>query len=513
MSLLSLLACSLLALPALVAGSPLPPPLSYFRRNPITRREINDATVRRELGPLLSNGTLMYGPEQTAFDTMTERWNRFVEPDVRVVVVPFVESDVAKIVRYCNENSIDFLVKNRGHGFTTSLNSFSGLQINMERLAGITISEDKTTVLLQGGVYAGPVIEALWDEGYITTTGSAACVGVLGPSLGGGHGRHEGLYGLVSDTILHFNVVLADGTAVGVNATSNEDLFWALQGAGHNFAIVTSIVKTIYPRQSPTWYTHSFVFSQDKLETIFELLNEFHTSDNGTLPPLMGATYSSFAMNPSFSETEAVISVGFDYNGPAEEALAMIQPFTEIESLQESGRDVTFPEISGVAAGSCGGADYILSSAMLLEYNITTERLLYNHFNEKVAANPELGATAFLLHEGYATAGIKAIDPASTAYGHREENFIMLFETIVPEGSDLAEPATQWAKESVDIWNAGQPDRLPSTYVNYATGNEWETVESVYGHEEWRLQRLVDLKAKYDPLNRFRYYVPIEASP
>ena len=61
------------------------------------------------------------------------------------------------------------------------------------------------------------------------------------------------------------------------------------------------------------------------------------------------------------------------------------------------------------------------------------------------------------------------------------------------------------------MWNAGQPTRKPAIYVNYATGNHYETNEAIYG-EPWRLKKLRTAKAKYDPNNRFRFYNPIVAS-
>lgn len=135
-------------------------------------------------------------------------------------------------------------------------------------------------------------------------TGASPCVGILGPGLGGGYGRYSGLYGLVLDDILHYNVVLANGTATGVNETSHPDLLWALKGAGHNFAVVTSVVKKIYPKEIDTWHYHSYVWTQDKLETVFEALNRFHQGDHGTTPPKMGVNYGSIIMNTSVSTTE-----------------------------------------------------------------------------------------------------------------------------------------------------------------------------------------------------------------
>ena len=57
------------------------------------------------------------------------------------------------------------------------------------------------------------------------------------------------------------------------------------------------------------------------------------------------------------------------------------------------------------------------------------------------------------------------------------------------------------------MWNAGQPERLPTTYLNYAFGDE--SLESMYVHEPWRLEKLRALKAQYDPHNRLAYYNPI----
>lgn len=69
---------------------------------------------------------------------------------------------------YCNDNSIEFLAYGRGHGFTTTLKAFKGLQINMGQLAEINVSEDEESVFVQGGLDNGQVQEALWTQGFVT---------------------------------------------------------------------------------------------------------------------------------------------------------------------------------------------------------------------------------------------------------------------------------------------------------------------------------------------------------
>ena len=124
----------------------------------------------------------------------------------------------------------------------------------------------------------------------------------MGAGLGGGHGRYEGLHGLVADNIIHLNVVLADGAEISVNAKTNADLFWAMKGAGHNFGIVTSLKLKIYPNEIPIWHYHNYFWTGDKLEAVFEELNKI--GDRGNAPPKLSVNYGQVYINQSVSETE-----------------------------------------------------------------------------------------------------------------------------------------------------------------------------------------------------------------
>ena len=213
---------------------------------------------------------------------------------------------------------------NRGNALTSTVGDFSGIQIDVRSLTDMAISPDKKTVWLQAGTYSYEVIDALWEQGYITgtdceppsvcesvividkheplATGSGSCVGLAGPGLGGGHGPYQGLYGLISDNFVRLNVVLANGSAITVNETTNADLWWAMRGAGHNFGIVTSFELNIYPAETQTWYYKSYVFTGDQLEPLFQELNKFQ--NNGSTPKLMAGNFGVYTMNTSVSHTE-----------------------------------------------------------------------------------------------------------------------------------------------------------------------------------------------------------------
>ncbi|KAI9154971.1 FAD-linked oxidoreductase virI [Paramyrothecium foliicola] len=509
-SLLRLLAYGLLftAGPVPITALPHEPVPSYFQSSTFTRRDISVTVVQRELGKVLSKKATIFGPTSPDWAEATERWNTYAMPDIEIVVRPGLESDVSKIVKYCNKNSMNFLAVNRGHGSTSTLGTFKGLQIDMSGLKDIKISGNRKSAVFQGGAYGRQVVDTLWEKGLVTTTGSGGCVGLVGPALGGGHGRFEGIHGLISDNFINLNVVLADGSEVKVNENSNKDLFWAMKGAGHNFGIVTSLELNVFPRGPKLWHYHNYIWSSDKLETIFEKLNKFH--NNGKTPALMTVNFGQVAIVPSISETEPVIFWSFAYAGSAADAEALLKPFNEIGAISEEKNDVPYPQIlaaqgTDVDSASCFSAPYLGSVAGLQKYNITAERQIFNAFRHKIVQRPELALGARLFYEGYSTEAALAVDPASSAFAQRNDYHIVFFSSLAVEG--LQDEIKQWGADIRNLWNAGQPKRQPTTYLNYATGDE--SLESLYGYEPWRLQRLRKLKAKYDPNNRFRYYNPI----
>jgi FAD/FMN-containing dehydrogenase len=83
-------------------------------------------------------------------------------------------------------------------------------------------------------------------------------------------------YGYAVDGLVSARVVLANGTTVEASKTKNTDLFWALQGAGHNFGIITSLEVKTYDIPS-NWTVYSLIFPTEKLESLFTLVNEFES--------------------------------------------------------------------------------------------------------------------------------------------------------------------------------------------------------------------------------------------
>jgi hypothetical protein len=114
--------------------------------------------------------------------------------------------------------------------------------------------------------------------------GGCETTSLLGPGLGGGHGFLQGKYGLISDQFVSARMVLADGSIKDISADSGDpDLWWAIQGAGHNFGLVTSISVKIYDiEEGDVWSYRSYTFGIDKVEPLYELVNKLWP--DGTAP-------------------------------------------------------------------------------------------------------------------------------------------------------------------------------------------------------------------------------------
>lgn len=207
-------------------------------------------------------------------------------------------------VLFANKNSVPFLTTNGVHGSITTLGQMtSGIEIYMTQLNSIKIAEDGKTVTIGGGVMSRNVTDALWAANKQTgkkpshvsataaaqrltqqiVTGTCECVSYLGPALGGGHGWLQGRYGLIADQFVSWNVVLASGNLVTVDARS-PDLFWAMKGAGHNFGIVTSMTSKIYDLVRPKYAMQTLIFSGDKVEDVYRVANELWYAPGKSMP-------------------------------------------------------------------------------------------------------------------------------------------------------------------------------------------------------------------------------------
>ncbi|KAL9036477.1 MAG: hypothetical protein Q9214_006114, partial [Letrouitia sp. 1 TL-2023] len=253
-----------------------------------------------DLKPLLSSAAKIYYPGSVGFTNATTRWSADTKPGLDVIVKVASEKDVQATIQYANSHSIPFLAINGGHGTSSYLSTItSGIGIYMRGLAGVSLSPTNASqAVILGGTLSGEVIAGLGKLKKQSVTGGCDCTGFTSPMLGGGHGWLQGRYGLMTDNLVSSRVVLANGTAISVDETQHSDLYWGLRGAGHNFGIVTSVHYQVYDSTPDIdgFATATFTFTQDKLEAVFAIANQWLAAKNR---PVELTHYAIFASNPA----------------------------------------------------------------------------------------------------------------------------------------------------------------------------------------------------------------------
>ncbi|KAI4212331.1 MAG: hypothetical protein LQ351_004901 [Letrouitia transgressa] len=315
-------------------------------------------------------------------------------------------------------------------------------------------------------------------------------------------------------------VVLANGSTVFVSKTSYPDLFWGMLGAGQNFGIVTEANIKIYDSPS-AWFYAEMQFTQEKLEAFFNRLSM--VTKNGTQPKELGSIYSYFTLNRKISVSDVkllcvleqpVILMQFAYAGTEAQAWPYLRPFLSLNpttfkkntTLPPSNIQSAASQDSDSALCADGLSNFLLFPLGLQVYNTTANRAVYNLFKNFVTEYPAFDQT-IVQFEDYALEGMKKIDPASTAYPHRDDNILVSFAPVYKFAPELDSLAFKIANQARDIWHAGDaPWRKRTAYLNYAAGDE--TAEQLYGYESWRLERLRALKKKYDPNGKLVFFNP-----
>ena len=125
------------------------------------------------------------------------------------------------------------------------------------------------------------------------------------------------------------------------------------------------------------------------------------------------------------------MSVFVHYIGQADEAVPYVKPFWDLGPLSIQNFSGSYPDLfnfagSGLYQPVCDepGAPSYLFGLGLQTYNVSVISQLFTLYADKVVKNPAFALSEVLL-EAYSLEAVKAVDPASTAFPHRDDNMNM----------------------------------------------------------------------------------------
>ncbi|KAK3360941.1 FAD binding domain-containing protein [Lasiosphaeria ovina] len=191
-------------------------------------------------------GDILLAPTDSGYEPQMATWwslNAQLRP--WCLVLPRSTAEVSLVLTTLvaaghGAGSWHIAVRSGGHGWPGSNSVVNGVTIDLSHLNATRYDAAANRARLQPGARWEHAYAALQAQGNVTVAGGRdGGVGVGGFLLGGGISFFSGRHGFGCDSVVNYEVVLADGSVVYANATAHADLWRALKGGAGNFGIVT----------------------------------------------------------------------------------------------------------------------------------------------------------------------------------------------------------------------------------------------------------------------------------
>jgi FAD/FMN-containing dehydrogenase len=433
-------------------------------------------------------------PGDPAYEDARTIWNGLIDRRPALIVQCTGAADVVDAVNFAREQSLLLSVKGGGHNVAGNAVNDGGLVIDLTQMNGVHVEPTMRTVRAQGGATWGDADRETQLFGLAVPGGVVSTTGIAGLTLHGGVGHLRRKHGLSIDNLLSVDIVTADGQLRRASATENEDLFWAVRGAGSNFGVVTSFEFQAHP-VGPMVMVGAVFYPLEDARALLPAWRDYMAAAPEELSSL-AICWSVPPGDPFPPEHHgrAVLIVAAAYSGSVEDGGPVVQPLRELGQPLidlsgpwpwlglQSGFDALFPE---------GELRYWKSRAL---GKLSEEAI--DEIADWAARRPTPLTDVVIWHHGGA---MTRVGETETAYAGRDAPFLVTGEVSWTDPVQTDE-AIAWGRA---FWAAMERHSTGGLYLNFpGLGEEKETlVRAGYGVN---YDRLAALKAKYDPTNLFR---------
>jgi FAD/FMN-containing dehydrogenase len=399
------------------------------------------------------------------------------------------------VVRYAGENGLRVAVQAEGH----SAGPLAGigedtLLLKTGRLAGAEIDAENRRARVGAAAKWQDVSALASPQGLAGLSGSSAEVGVVGYTLGGGHGWLAREHGLACNSVVGAEVVTADGELVRADHENEPELFWALRGGGGNFGVVTALKFELYP--VPELYAGMLVWPWERTGDVLHAWREWVSA----LPREM-STWARILQVPPLPDIpepvrgrELVVVEGA-YLGAAEAGSELLRPLRDLGPELE-----TFAAVPPAALGHLhmdpeDPVPFAMSGQMLDELPPAAIDSILE------AAGPDSGSILLSLELRLLGGALTEPPPSAGALASLDHAFLTLGVGMImdPNMAPVINADLNAAASSLEPWDSG---------VKYGNFVDVPTDTSTFYPSE-TFNRLQQIKARYDPDDLFRANHPI----
>jgi FAD/FMN-containing dehydrogenase len=398
-------------------------------------------------------------------------------------------NDVVRVVNLARESGLELAVRSGGHSTAGHSVSEGGIVLDLSNMRDVQIDPESRTAWVETGLTAGELTTALGAHGLAVGFGDTGSVGIGGITLGGGVGYLVRKYGLTIDSLLAAEVVTADGEIRHVDEQTHPDLFWAIRGGGGNFGVATRFKFKLHELPNVVGGMLILPATPDTVAG-FIAESESAPEELSGIGNVMTAPPMPFL--PVEVHGKSVIMAFLVYAGEKEAGERALAPFRALATpYADMLKSMTYPEIYPPEEGAEGYHPVAASLTMFVDtIDHSVAEMILNRLQNSSASM----AVAQLRVLGGAMARVP-VD--ATAFAHRSSKIMVNIAALYQKPEE---------KETHEAWVADFASALlqsdKGAYVNFLGDESEERIRAAYPGSTW--DRLVEVKARYDPTNLFR---------
>ena len=433
-----------------------------------------------------AGGAEVIAPGDAGYDAARQVFLPQVDRRPSAIVRPRDPDGVRRVIEIAREAGLELAVRGGGHSAAGHGVTEGGVLLDVARLKALKIDPDKRLAWAQAGLTAGEFTGAAAEHGLGVSFGDTASVGLGGLTLGGGVGYLVRRHGLTIDSLTGAELVTADGRMLQVDAETHPDLFWAIRGGGGNFGVATRFTYRLHPVANVTGGILVLPATAESIASFVEAAAAA-PAEVSTIANVMPAPPLPFV--PAERHGKLIILAMLLHAGPRTDAERALAPFRSIaEPIADMVRPMRFPEIYPPDTGFRPRA-----AARTLFVDAVDETVATKILDRLRSSTAQMSVAQLRVLGG----AMAAVPTDATAFAHRMSP-IMANVAAVYAGPDEAPEHEGWATETANALRQGDG----GAYVNFLGDEGEERVRAAYPGRTW--DRLVSIKAEYDPDNLFR---------
>jgi FAD/FMN-containing dehydrogenase len=396
-------------------------------------------------------------------------------------------ADASRVVSLARESGLELAVKSGGHSLAGHGVSEGGIVLDLSEMKGLEVNVAERTAWAETGLTAGEYTAAMGAHGLATGFGDTGSVGIGGITLGGGIGYLVRKHGLTIDDLISAEVVTADGNLLRVDTETHPDLFWAIRGGGGNFGVATRFEFRLHEVDEILGGMLILPATPDII-TSFVTEAEAAPEELSTIANVMVAPPMPFL--PAEVHGKLIIMAMLVYaGGVVDEGERVIAPFRALaEPIADMVKPMRYPEIYQPDEGN-----HPVASTRTMFLDAIDPRAAQTMVEYLRASSARMAAAEIRVLGG----AMARVPVEATAFAHRRSR-IMVNVAAMYERSDEAAVHEPWVSD----FAAALRQEDSGAYVNFLGAEGEGRVRAAYPGSTW--DRLVEIKARYDPTNLFR---------